>query len=437
MKVAVVGAGKMGLPLACQIASRGASVTACDKSQGIVDAINAGRMAFDEPGVGELLKSVWEAGRIKAVTSVREGTAGCDVVIVIIPVLLNPDRTADLSIIDAVTHDIAAVLSPGVMVSYETTLPVGTTRNHIAPILESSGLKAGVDFDLVFSPERVKSQLVMKHLSNVPKIVGGVCASSARRAAEFYAAYVGAAVLNVETLEAAEFSKLAGMIYRDVNIALANELAAYAEQAGLDFRTAFSAANTDGETYLLNPGIGVGGHCAPVYPYFVLGDAQAKNVPMALTAQARCINDSQAARMLDRLNQAGIPLQGAQLLILGLGFRPQVKEHTLSPAFQIRDEAQRRGATVYLHDPLYTPAEITSHGFTCWDWAARRWPEIVALNTAHQPYTTVDFQELRERGVRAVIDGRNAWNPQQVTDAGLEYFGFGSGVRAPAITAGY
>jgi nucleotide sugar dehydrogenase len=426
MKVAVVGAGKMGLPLACQIASSGASVTACDKSSPVVEAINAGRMPFDEPGVGELLAELHRAGGIRAVTDVAEGVRGCDVAIVIIPVLLTPEKSADLSIMDEVTEQIAAVLAPGMLVSYETTLPVGTTRNHLRPILESSGLTAGTDFDLVFSPERVKSRLVMKHLSSVPKIVGGVSAWSARRGEEFYAKYLRAPVINVETLEAAEFAKLAGMIYRDVNIALANQLAGYAERAGLNFADVVRAANTDGESYLLTPGIGVGGHCTPVYPYFVLRDAERRDVPMTLAAGAREINDGQAAHALDRLEEAGLRLAGARILILGLGFRPEVKEHTLSPAFLIRDEAAKRQASVVLHDPLYSREEIARHGFVYQDLAEASLPEVVVLNTAHRAYADPDFAGWHARGVRYVVDGRNFWDANRVAGAGLAYFAPGA-----------
>jgi nucleotide sugar dehydrogenase len=425
MKVAVIGAGKMGLPLACQFAASGASVIACDTSEAVVEAINAGRMPFEEPGVGDLLRAARQAGTIAATTSTADGVRGCDVVVVIVPVTLTPEQTADLKIIDEVTAKIATVLAPGMMVSYETTLPVGTTRNHLAPILESSGLNAGVDFDLVFSPERVKSQLVLRHLRNVPKIVGGVCPLSARRGEEFYGRYLGARVVNIGTLEAAEFAKLAGMIYRDVNIALANELAGYAEQVGLDFGTVVRAANTDGEAYLLSPGIGVGGHCTPVYPYFALNDARAKGTPMTLTAAARQINDSQAVHAFDRLEKAGVNLSGARILILGLGFRPEVREHTLSPAFLVRQEALRRNAELYLHDPLYTPEETACHGFSYWDLANEHWPEIVILSTAHRVYADADFPQWRHRGVRYVVDGRNFWDPQQVTAAGLQYFGPG------------
>src|SRR5262249_47063783 len=151
-----------------------------------------------------------------------------DVVIVIVPALLTPDRHVDLSILESVSRQISSGMHKGLLVSYETTVPIGATRNSLKPLLESSGSHAREDFFLAFSPERVKSQLALAHLKETPKVVGGVNSESAARAEAFYAKYLAAPILNVETLEAAEMVKLAGMIYRDVNIALANELTRYA-----------------------------------------------------------------------------------------------------------------------------------------------------------------------------------------------------------------
>ena len=421
MNVAVIGAGKMGLPLACQIASNGARVIACDVNAAVVAAIQDGRMLFEEPGVEVLLRNARQAGTLIATTDLAEGVKTADVVIVIIPVLLTSHNTADTRVIEQVTQQVASSLRRGMMVCYETTLPVGTTRNCLRPLLENSGLRAGVDFDLVFSPERVKSQIVLQHLTKNPKIVGGVSPASAERGTAFYHQYLGAPTINVSTLEAAEFAKIAGMIYRDVNIALANELSAYAEAVGVEFATARSAANTDGESFLLQPGIGVGGHCTPVYPYFILADAERRRTPTALTASARSINDHQAARLLERVERLGAQLTDREVLILGLGFRPKVKEHTLSSAFRIGDAARERGARALLHDPLYSEAEIENFQFQAWDWNSERMPEVVVLNTAHPEYREPDFQRWRSRGARYIVDGRNCWQPAAVVKAGLFY----------------
>src|SRR6185436_6638416 len=175
VKIVVVGAGKMGLPLAAQFASRGATVTACDVSARVVAAINAGECPVDEPGVPALVAAAVAAGRLSASTDTTGAVAEADAVVVIVPALLTDAPDADLSILEAVTRQVAAALRPGMLVSYETTLPVGTTRGRFGPLLEAgSGLVAGRDFALVFSPERVKSQRVLLHLTETPKVVGGI-----------------------------------------------------------------------------------------------------------------------------------------------------------------------------------------------------------------------------------------------------------------------
>ncbi|HYJ78942.1 MAG TPA: nucleotide sugar dehydrogenase, partial [Longimicrobiaceae bacterium] len=425
MNIVVVGAGKMGLPLACQFAQRGGRVTACDVSRTAVDAINAGECPIDEPGVPELLAGAVAAGTLRASTDTADAVSRADAVVVIVPALLTPDRHADLSILESVSRQIATTLRPGTLVSYETTVPVGTTRERFLPLLEESGLRAGSDFSLVFSPERVKSQLVLAHLTGTPKVVGGVDAASAARGSEFYARYLGAPVTDVGTLEAAELVKLAGMLYRDVNIALSNELARYAERVGIELGPVIEAANTDGEAYLLRPGIGVGGHCTPVYPYFLIHDGHARGVPMTLAERARRINDGQAAHALDRVERRTGPLRGRRVLLLGLGFRPQVKEHLFSPAFVLGEVLAARGAEVRLADPLYTGEEIERFGFVPGHLDGEWSPEVLVLNTAHAAFGAPDFAALAARGLVAAVDGRSAWDPGRVQAAGVEYLGIG------------
>jgi nucleotide sugar dehydrogenase len=436
LNISLIGAGKMGLPLACVFADRGGRVIACDANPEVVRAINAGRSPIDEPGVQEILERVVNARRLSATADTPAAVARSEAVVVIVPVLLTPERKADTRIIESVTGQIAQGMKRGTMVSYETTLPIGGTR-ALLPILESGGLRGGRDFDLVFSPERVKSRLVIERLTKNPKIVGGLTPEAAARAAAFYGEYLGAPVINVGSLETAEMVKLAGMIYRDVNIALANELARYCEAAGIDFPAIVEAANNDGEANLLQAGIGVGGHCTPVYPHFLFQRSGEFGVRAELAELGRAVNDRQPAAVLDRLEREWGPLSGKRALILGLGFRPQVKEDACSPAYALAAELAGRGAQAELHDPLYTPEEIRQRGFTPAAFAVKGagWPtlsglaapapELIILNTAHAAYAALDFKRLAALGLKAVLDGRNFWNPDPIRAAGLFYLAVG------------
>ena len=411
MKVTVIGAGKMGLPLACQFASRGATVVACDVNPSVVDAINRGECPIDEPGVPALLGEAVEAGRLSATVDTEAAVAGSDVIVVIVPVLLTADRDAELSVVEGVTRRIAGSLRRDAMVCYEMTLPVGATR-RLAGMLEAGGLVAGRDFDVVFSPERVKSQLVLRNLTKNVKVVGGLTPAAGARAAAFYATYLGAPTEDVGSLEAAELVKLAGMVYRDVAIGISNEIARYAKSVGVDIHAILPAINTDGEAALLSPGIGVGGHCAPVYPHFVIRDAERRGLDMPMTRLGRNVNDGQAAWAIDRLEQAWRPVRDEDVLVLGLGFRPQVKEHICSSSFLIGSALRERGARVFLDDGLYSPDEIRVHGFEPVDIDDRRLPPALVLSTAHDRYRRLDMRDLARRGVEVVVDGRAAWQPE-------------------------
>ena len=424
MNVTVIGAGRMGLPLAIQLATNGARVHVCDVQARVVEQINCGISPIEEPGVPARVGELVRQGQLHATLDTPAAVAASDIVIVIVPVILTVGREADTTTIERVSYQIAEGLKPGTLVSYETTLPVGGTR-RLVPLLACHGLTAGEDFDVVYSPERVKSQYVLQHLAQTPKIIGGLTPRATERAAAFYRTYLGAPVMTVGTLETAELVKLAGMLYRDVNIALANELARYAVAVEVDLPTVIAAANTDGEAALLAPGVGVGGHCTPVYPYFLIHDAHRRGVALRLAEQSRRINESQPAHLVERLERTWRPLRGQRVLILGLGFRPQVKEHLFSPAYALRDELCRRGAEVQLHDPLYSDEEIRLHGFTPGALTTTSCPPVLILNTAHAAYADLDFPQLVARGLKAVADGRALWEPDRVRRSGLIYIGIG------------
>lgn len=425
-RVCVVGAGKMGLPLACKFAQNGAKVIACDANPKVVELLNQGKAHFEEPGIEEVLSAMVKNGSLSASTDTASSAAQSDVVVVIVPVVLTPDKQADMTIIRSVAAQIGKSMKPGTLVSFETTLPVGGTRSML-PELESNGLKAGKDFDLCFSPERVKSGSVLEKLGQTPKVVGGINHSSTKRGADFYSTYLGVEAMSVNSMEESELVKLAGMLYRDVNIALSNELSRYADTLGIDILPVIAKANTCGESQLLLPGIGVGGHCTPVYPYFVTQDARNKNIPLRLAEESRQINDLQPTYLLNQIEKRWKnKLEGKEVLILGLSFRPNVKETYCSPAFLLEKELLKRNAKVSLHDPLYSEQEITAYGFTPKLKLEGSLPEVLILNTMNCSYEKFNFADLKKLGVKVFLDGRNVFNAKEVEEAGIVYVGVGT-----------
>ena len=428
MKISVVGGGRMGLPLACMFGKNGADVTVSDIDPGIARSIDAGISPYEEPGLTELMRELHATGRLHGTSDTAAATNTADAIVVIVPAHLTPERYIDFSILQAASTDVGRGLKRGALVIYETTVSVGGTRRSLIPVLErESGLKAGPDFHVAYSPERVKANLVLARLATTPKVVGGFDAESLGKAADLYRRYLGAPVDEVGPIEAAEMTKLLGMLYRDVNIALVNELAAFCEMAGVDYDRVRAAANTDGEANLLIPGIGVGGHCTPVYPYFLTRESRRLGVTQRLAEAAREVNDLQPARQLDRVAAAWKPLGGKNVHLLGLGFRPGVKVDTFSPAFALRDYLAHVGANATISDPHYTEAEIRQAGFAPGRVEAA---QLVVLNTAHPEFAGPDFAAWRTAGVEAVLDGRNLWDQATAENAGLLYFGIGRSSRS-------
>jgi nucleotide sugar dehydrogenase len=431
MNIVVVGGGKMGLPLACIFAHRGASVTVCDSNPAIVARINEGSDPHNEPDQGRYVRDGVAAGRLRASEDTVTPVSCADAVVILVPAKLTSEKDIDWGNLLSASTAVAEGLCRGTLVSYETTIPVGGCRGMLIPALERGGLKAGADFLVVYSPERVKSRSVFARLCCTPKVVGGFDAASTAAGVAFYRRWLGAPVIDVGTLEAAEFVKLAGMIYRDVNIALANELAAFAEKAGLDVWSVLNAANTDGETELLRPGIGVGGHCTPVYPYFLINGAARGGLRQELAALGRRINDAQPARQIDRLAGVLGGLHKRRVHILGLAFRPQVPEDAYSPACALQHRLTEAGAAVTIEDPLYSDVELAKKGFT--SGRVNAGVDAVVLHTAHPEFSDPDFARWGVLGVRAVVDGRAFWSRRSIEAAGLVYLGVGIGATDAAV----
>ena len=419
--VALVGAGKMGLPLAAQFASHWWQVTAVDVNQAVVDAINDGRSHVgEEPGLVEAVAEAHAAGRLDATTNGMQAARSADVVVVIVPVMLNDRQQPDYRHMDAAVATIGPGLHPGSLVIFETTLPVGDTRARFTPALEAaSGLTVEEDLFVAFSPERLLSGHVFQNLATYPKLVGGTGPASTARAAQFYASVLDAEVVAMSNAEAAEFAKLAETTYRDVNIALATEFANYAERAGVDIQEVIAAANSQPYSHIHQPGIGVGGHCIPVYPHFLLSRAP----EMTLVDASRKINDGQVDRAIGVVEGTLGGLNGAEVLVLGLTYRHGVKELAYSRAVPLIEGLRARGARVLAFDPLLDDDEIVHVGAVPWAWGSIA-PSVRAIvtQTAEPLFASLDpawFPELR-----VVLDGRNVLRDLPLPD-GVEYDGIG------------
>jgi nucleotide sugar dehydrogenase len=418
-RLTIVGLGKLGLPLAVFYASRGATVHGVDRDARRIRAIED-RTTIDldtEHGLRDALAGL-DAARFAVTTDTAAAVAASDHVIVVVPVIARARGAVDFTAMEAACDAVAAGLQPGTTVILETTLPLGTTRERLLPRLARSGLTPGRDLFVAFSPERVLVGRIFEDLGKYPKIVGGVDPESGKRAAAFYEAHLSAPVWQVGSAETAEFVKLAETCYRTTSIALANELAMVADAKGIDVLEVIRGANSQPYSSILEPGIGVGGHCLPVYPFLL----EASGVDAPLIERGRAINASMGEYAVQRLESALGDLAGKQVLIMGVAFRPGVQETAFSPAFDVRDALAKRGARVSAVDPLYTDDELTALGFTPGRIPAPD-ADAVVLQTAHEQFAAFDPRAFPR--CRVVLDGRNALDRATVEAAGKHYLGIG------------
>jgi len=410
VKIAVVALGKIGLPLAVQFARKGQQVLGADIDAETVRKINNGLEPF--PGEYQLdaaLGAVVEQGLLTATTDTTAAVSSAEAVVVVVPLFVDAHGVPDFRAMDSATQAIGKGLRSGTLVSYETTLPVGTTRNRFAPLLEStSGLQAGVDFHLAFSPERVLTGRVFADLRRYPKLVGGFTPACGEIAQRFYETVLDFderpelpqlnGVWNLGSCEASEMAKLAETTYRDVNIGLANQFAKFASASNINIYKVIEACNSQPYSHIHQPGIAVGGHCIPIYPQMYLWNDPKASIVRA----AREANWSMPAHAIDVLERAHGSLAAQQVVVLGASYRGGVKETAFSGVFAVVDELKKRNAHVSVHDPMFTDEELRTLGFAPFNVGQS--VDAAVLQADHAEYSNWGRAELA--GVRTVLNGR-------------------------------
>ena len=410
MKITVVALGKIGLPLAVQFARKGHTVIGADVNELVVKSVNQGVEPFPgEAHLAEYLYDVVKKSKLCATTDITDAVTQSDAVVVVVPLYVDAQGNPDFGMMDSATAAIGQGLQPGTLVSYETTVPVGTTRNRIAPALEkSSGLKAGEDFHLVFSPERVFTGRFFADLRKYPKLVGGISLESRARGVKFYEDVLdfdprpdlerSNGVWDLGSCEASELAKLAETTYRDVNIALANQFALFSEKHGINFKEVIDASNSQPFSHIHQPGIAVGGHCIPVYPYFYLWNDPGATVVSA----ARNANESMPTHVVNTLAREHGNLRGQRVVVLGAAYRRGVKETAFSGVFPTVLALEKLGATVLVHDPMYSDVELGQMGFKPYNYGQP--VEAAIVQTDHLEY--MDLVSNKLPGVQTIVDGR-------------------------------
>ena len=401
-EIAIVGAGYVGMPLASVFADAGKNVVLVDVDTAVVDGVNRGESHIgDVPS--DLLGAHVEAGRISA-TGDYDVLKDVDAILVALPTPLSSQREPDLAIVRGAAEQIASRLRKGHLVVLESTTYPGTTREYLQPILEQSGLKAGEDFHLAFSPERVDPGRTDWTTKNTPKLVGGLTEACTERAAELYRAAVDT-VVPLSSPETAEMTKLLENIFRAVNIALVNELAQLCERMDLDVWEVVEAAETKPFGFMsFKPGPGLGGHCIPIDPFYLTWKAREYDFATEFIDLAGKVNANMPYFCRSLISQAlnhgaQKSLKGSRILVLGVSYKADIDDVRESPAEKIVQLLQRAGADVAYHDPHVPEFD----GLRSVEYAPEQY-DCVVIVTAH---TAIDYDDLIERA-QIVVDLRNA-----------------------------
>jgi len=412
-KITVIGLGYIGLPTAAVIAKKGLNVMGYDVNKRVIDSLNKGEIIIEEPGLEELVKEVVKDGRLRGISNFEKS----DVFIIAVPTPIKEDKTADITYVKMAVEAIVPFLEKGNIVVLESTSPPGTTEDIIGPILEKTGLVVGEDLYLAHSPERVLPGKIIQELVENDRIIGGINEKSTQLVKEVYEIFVEGKIYTTDS-KTAEMTKLMENTYRDVNIALANELAILSENMGVNAWDVINFANKHPRVNLHQPGPGVGGHCIAVDPWFVI-----ENQPQAkLIKQAREINDNTPSRVMKKIESL-METKNGKLTILGLTYKPDVDDTRESPIIKLIDmlliESQYELA---LHDPHAKKDIFKYKDLLVEDIEdAVKNSELIVLGVNHLDYKNLDFKKIGKlMKNKLVYDTRNFLNEKDLLENGFK-----------------
>ena len=432
-KLAVIGLGYVGLPVACEFARVGFDVLGVELLEERIDKINTGISPIEgeEPGLAELLQQSIDLGKLRATTQYKE-LVDRDIVLIDVETPIDEDHKPRYEALRAAICSLGPVLKDGALVIVESTVSPGTLRDLVVPLLEeASGKQLNQDFFAGNCPERVMPGRLLANLRSVSRVVGGMTPETAETMKLFYRNVVDGD-LDVTDSLTAELVKTTENAYRDVQIALANEVALICEAVGGDVWKVRDLVNKVPERNMHLPGAGVGGHCIPKDPWLLVHGADAKNVPLKLIPAAREVNEFMPRHMVElvktALEELGKPITEARILVMGYAYLENSDDVRKSPSKVLVRSLQEMGAEVVVHDPYISDfqGDLLERARDC---------DVAVVMVKHAEYQTINPAELiKALRIPIMVDGRNAINPQTLQQSGLRYVSVGRGIhRIPEI----
>jgi len=398
--VCVVGCGRMGLPTACLFAEAGFKVIGVDKNRKIVQAINKEKSPFPEPGLEELISKNVKNKRLIATADTGWAVSQSDVIIIVVDTPIDEKMKPDYSRLEAACKDVGKKLERGSLIIIASTVGPGVTESLVKNWLEnSSGLKAGIDFGLAYSPTRATAGRTLYDISHYARLIAGIDEKSLKVASLVFKTIVASGMVPLSSIKAAETVKLFQNIYRDVNLALTNEFALFCEKAGIDYMEVWEAANTDPYCHFLVPGI-VSGHI-PKDPYLLLKEAEDLGVKLRIAKLARTVNESMVNHAVKLVRKAlrsyGRPLRGAKIAVLGVSYKANVKESKGSRTLKLVNLLKAKGAKVKVHDPFFSKKELSELGYPAEASLERtiNGAECLLIVVGHNQYRKLSLKKIK------------------------------------------
>lgn len=410
-KICMIGIGYVGLPTAAMFASKGHKVIGYDLNKKAVDALNRGEIIIEEPGLLELVKECVASGNLSATTSCP---ADCDVYIIAVPTPINEDKTADMSYVESATKAIVPHLRKGCIVILESTSPPRTVEDLMLPILKETGLELGEELLVAHSPERILPGKVIEELRTNSRIVGGINEKSSLEVKKVYESIVEGEIF-ITTSTTAEMCKVMENTFRDVNIALANELAKISEELGVNAFEVIRLANHHPRVNILSPGPGVGGHCIALDPWFLVEKSQNAK----LIKQARLINDSMPQFVFDKIKNILGGFNGQKVALLGVTYKPNIDDVRESPVMHLLHMLKKENVKVNVCDPH--AKEQVENNMDIYD--AVKDASIIVLGVNHDEFKDIDFSKvstlLKDKNI---LDTRNFFNKEEIIKNNINYY---------------
>jgi UDP-N-acetyl-D-mannosaminuronic acid dehydrogenase len=429
-KICVIGLGYIGLPTASTFAAHGINTLGVDVNPHIIETLNKGEIHIHEPGLRDAVTQAVRTGNFKAAAQPEEA----DAFIIAVPTPFQENKfgeyngvtykLADMRAVTSAAESIIPFLKKGDLVVLESTSPPRTTVDLVAPILARTGLVAGRDFHLAYSPERVLPGQILRELIENARVIGGVTPESAEAGRDLYAIFVKGKIIETDATTA-EMVKLMENTYRDVNIAIANEFSRLADKFGVDVWEAISIANLHPRVKILTPGPGVGGHCISVDPWFFV-EAAPELTP--LIYHSRQVNDAQPHFAVKTVKRALGSLDGKKIAALGLAYKPDVDDLRESPANEVVHFLQDQGAQVLAWEPFKPDAQLQGINMADSLESALKDADAIVLLVKHTEFTKLDPKDIAQKTkARILIDAVNGWDSEAWKNCGFTLHRIGDG----------